>query len=88
MTELKLHKYIQDNNIEWHRHDNDGEKDIIIFPYFHQIEEFREIASADLFDDDGLECRMKDGYFAIWMNQVCEYYGIEINNVFVGDDWH
>ncbi len=25
---------------------------------------------------------MKDGYFAIWMNEICTYYGIEIKNIF------
>jgi len=24
MTELQLYKYINDNNIEWHRRNNDG----------------------------------------------------------------
>jgi hypothetical protein len=29
---------------------------------------------------------MMNGYFAFWMKDICEYYGIEINNVFVGED--
>ena len=32
MTELELYKYINDNSIEWHRQDNDGTPDIIMFP--------------------------------------------------------
>lgn len=40
MTELELYKYINDNNIEWHRQDNDGTPDIIMFPLTFQIDEF------------------------------------------------
>ena len=82
MTELDLHKYIQENNIEWHRQDNDGIDDILIFPSFNQIEALHKILSPCLFDDEGIECRMKDGYFAIWMQDICNYYGVEMNNVF------
>jgi len=87
MTELDLHKYIQENNIEWHRQDNDGIDDVLIFPSFYQIEALHKILSPCLFDDEGIECRMKDGYFAIWMQDICDYYGIEMNNVFDGDGW-
>lgn len=86
MTELELYKYINDNNIEWHREDNDGTSDIIIFPYTFQIDEFIELVK-DYTGDGGIECRLMNGYFAIWMNDLCEYFGVEINNVFKGDDW-
>jgi hypothetical protein len=86
MTELELYKFINDNTIEWHRRDNEGEEDIIIFPYIFQIEEFQKLLSNHHYDDGGLICRMMNGYFAFWMKDICEYYGIEINNVFVGED--
>lgn len=86
MTELELYKFIEDNNIEWHRDDNKGEEDVIIFPNFSQIEYFRKILSPCLFDD-GVECIMKDGYFAFWMKDICDYYGVEFEKVFVGDGW-
>lgn len=87
MTELKLHKYIQENNIEWHRQEKDNIDDVLIFPLFHQLESFHKITSPSLFDDEGIECIMKDGYLAIWMRDICEYYCIEMNNVFVGEGW-
>ena len=87
MTELELRKYIQENNIEWHRQDNDGIDDVLIFPSFHQIEAFHKILSPCLFDYEGIECSMKDGYFAIWMQDICSYYGVEMNNVFDGNGW-
>jgi hypothetical protein len=53
-------------------------------PNFYQIEEFNKIASSNIFEEEGIECRMKDGYFAIWMKDICEYYGIELDEVFKG----
>lgn len=84
MTELELYKYINDNNIEWHRQDNDGTPDIIIFPLTFQIDEFVKLVKGYA-SDDGIECRLKDGYFAFWMQDICDYYGIDIDKVFVGD---
>ena len=84
MTELELYKYINDNNIEWHRQDNDGTPDIIIFPYIFHINEFNKLVRSIL--DDGIECRMRDGYFAFWMKDICDYYGIDIDKVFCGEE--
>ena len=86
MTELELYKYITENSIEWHRQDNDGTPDVLIFPYYHQIEDFRKILSVRIFDDDGVACIMKDGYFAFWMSDICSHYGIDMDKVFVEDN--
>jgi hypothetical protein len=32
--------------------------------------------------DNELNCVLKDGYVCIWMQDICDYYGIEITNVF------
>lgn len=87
MTELELYKYIQENNIEWHRQNNNGIDDVLILPSLHQIESLYKILSPSLFDEEGIECIMKYGYFAIWMQDICSYYGIEMNNVFDGNGW-
>ena len=81
MTELDLYKFIANNGIEWHRRDNNGKPDIIIFPLICQIEEFANLVKGYT-GDGGIECRLMDGYFAFWMQDICDYYGIEINNVF------
>lgn len=85
MTELDLYRYIHGNNIEWHRHNNNGVADVIILPYIFQLEDFsRLISNYDT--DEGLELRLQNGYVAIWMNDLCEYYGIDIDKVFVGEE--
>lgn len=83
MTELDLYKYINGNSIEWHRQDNDGTPDILIFPYIFQLEEFCELIKYYDNDNGGLLVYIKNGYAAIWMNDICEYFGIDPANVFI-----
>lgn len=82
MTELELYKYINENDIEWTRQDNQGNTDVMIFPYLFQLEDFCEIIkNYDI--DEGLEMRLKNGYVAIWMSDLCEYFGIDVDKVFI-----
>ena len=83
MTELELYQFINDNNIEWHHQDNDGILDVIFYPHYHQIDDFRKLLSAGLFNDIGIKCKMKDGYFVFWAKDICDYYGINIDKVFI-----
>ena len=80
MTARELYKFIED--IEWRYDDNNGIEDVIIFPYTFQVGEFNKLLSNCVFDDGGIECKMMDGYFAFWMKDICEYHGIELNEVF------
>ena len=83
MTAIELYKFIEENNIEFHYEDNDGKEDVIIFPYIFHIDKFYQILNAgSILDDDGIECILKDGYFAIWMNDICAYNGVELSEVF------
>lgn len=79
MTELELYKYIHDNNIEWHIQDNDGADDVLIFPYTFQLEEFQKLVSSI---EEGVPCVLKGNYVAIWMGDICDYYGIILENIF------
>jgi hypothetical protein len=81
MTELELYKFINDNSIEWSKEINDHREDILIFPYTFQMDKFVELVK-DCDFDEGLICRLKGNYFAIWMSDICESYGIDMNNVF------
>lgn len=78
MKTITLYKFIQDNNIEYHWHD----KNVIIFVNIYLIEEFTKMLPSGLFDDNGIECRLKDGYFAIWMEGICNYCNIEMADIF------
>jgi len=82
MKAIELYKFISKNSIEWHYFDNDGVQDVIIFPKIEDLGEFNNLFSKNHFDDEGVECFMKDGYFAFWMYDICNYYGIELSDVF------
>lgn len=49
---------------------------------FGDIEEFYKILSYSDFDDEGIVCNMKDGYFAFKMKDLCEVHDIELKDVF------
>ena len=78
----KLKDYIEDNNVEWHYRMNGKEEDVLIFPYTFQLCDFVKLFNPDIFDEDGIECVLKDGYVAIWMNDICEYYNVELSDIF------
>lgn len=82
MTELELYKFIHDNNIEWHKYENDERRDVLILPKFRELIDLCSLLSPSIFDDEGIECRIKQGYVAIWMNDICDHYGIDIDKVF------
>jgi len=85
MKALDLYKFIQDNNIEYHWDNNNEERDVIIFPKIFEIEDFNALLPSGIFDDDGVQCVMKEGYFAIWMFDICESCDIELTEIF-GED--
>ena len=84
MTELELYKYINDHKIEWHRAIRDGKEDILIMPAFDFLKAFTEMLGQSIFDDEGVESMLRDGYLCIWMQDICDFHGVEMNNVFIG----
>lgn len=84
MTAIELFRFITENKIEWHWQDDpeEGIEDVLIFLYYHQIEDLAKLLPATLFDDSGIPCSMKYGYIAIWMHQIVEHFGIELDEVF------
>lgn len=85
MTELQLFKFITENSIEWSRKDNNGTMDVMIFPYTFNMKEFAELI-GNRGPEEGIVCVLVNGYFAIWMNDVCSHFDIDPNNVFVGEE--
>lgn len=84
MTELELYKFIHDNNIEYRWQPNElGKDEVMIFPYTFQLNDFYLlIKKSCTFDDGGVPMNLRDGYVAIWMGDICDYAGIEMENVF------
>ncbi len=79
MTELDLYKFVKDNNLEYHEWAKD---EILLFVNYDRITEFRKILDATLFEEDDINCVMKDGYFCFEMTDICEHYGIDHTKIF------
>ncbi len=82
MKSIDLYKFVTDNNIEYSYAMNEKTEDVLIFPYYFQVSDFCKMLPKCIFDDEGIICNIKDGYLAIWMNEICEYCGIELGEVF------
>jgi len=82
MKALDLYKFVTDNDIEYSYAMNGQTEDVLIFPYYNQVSDFAKMLPKCIFDDEGIVCNMKDGYLAIWMNNICDYCEIEVGEVF------
>lgn len=83
MKPTDLLRFIIDNTIEYHWiNDN---KDVIIFVYMYQLDDFYKLLTSGIFEDEGLICHMKDGYFCFEMLNICSYYDIELVDIFKKD---
>jgi predicted CDP-diglyceride synthetase/phosphatidate cytidylyltransferase len=80
MTELNLYKFINENNIEWH-YEQDG---IYMFVSFYLLKEFTAMIRTYL-SDSVFEVVLKDTYICLKINEICEYFDININNIFNKD---
>lgn len=78
MTALELYKFVTSNKCEYHW----NEEDVLLFISIYDIKEFNEMLGASVLDEAGIVCNMKDGYFVFRMNDICEYFGIELLDVF------
>jgi hypothetical protein len=75
---LSLFKFITENNCEFHWHDDD----VILFVNFMDIQGFSDLLGDGIMAEKGLDCTMKFGYFCFWMKDICEYLGIELEDIF------
>lgn len=84
MKAIDFYKFINENNIEFHWHENNEtkERDVIFFPSYWQIKDMAKLLSKTDFDDEGIRCQMKDGYFAFWASDILDAHGIELTEIF------
>ena len=88
MTELELFKFTTENSIENHwyiTNDKDGNKEsetIIYFLYFFQLDEFIKLIKGCNLSDSPINCKLMDGYIGFDILPICEYFGIDPENVF------
>lgn len=81
MKVLDLYKFVHDNEIEHHK-DNQDESEVILFIDIHLLDRWNNLLGVSILDEDGVECVMKHGYFCFRMKEICEWYDIDIEEVF------
>lgn len=84
---LDFYRFIQANAIEYRWGDNPvtSERDVIFFVTFNDIREMYAALSPADFDDDGIRCQMKDGYFAFWASGICDKLDVTLSEMFGQD---
>jgi hypothetical protein len=78
MKNIDLYKFVKDNNIEYHWHDDN----VIIFIPVYLIEEWMDLLGWRYLDEDGLKCWMKHKYFCFWMKDICYSFDIDMIEIF------
>jgi hypothetical protein len=81
MKALDLYKFYTKNALEYHWFENSDGDDVMLFVDTYCIQDFMNLLRADK-KEDGFECRMKGGYLAFRMKDICDYFDIEITEVF------
>jgi hypothetical protein len=83
MTTIEFYKFINENSIEFHWHENPEtkENDVIFFIYYFQIDELRKLLTTSDFDE-GIKCVMKDGYVAFWASDILDAHDIKLTDIF------
>ena len=83
MTALELYRFVVENKLEYNRFENDnGEVEVLLFIEFYNLKYFAEMLGPGAFDDEGIPCTMKDGYVCVEMSLVCDWFDIDIDEVF------
>lgn len=78
MTELQLYKFIKEHDIEYHKFGDD----IVLFVNYYLLEEFSKLLGTSILDEEGIKCTMKEKYICFDMKYICDYHGIDMENVF------
>ena len=78
MKEINLYKFIKDNGIEYHWHDDN----VIIFVAHYHIKELMDLLGHTYLTNGETKCTLKSGYICLWMKDICEDFDIEMKKIF------
>jgi len=82
MTELQLYKHISDNQLEWKWENFKDGEDVIIFLRHFELADFASLIENFLHYDEPFNVVVTSSSVAIRMQEICDFYGIEIESVF------
>jgi hypothetical protein len=79
MKATGLLRFVLEEEIEYNWHNDD----VIMFLPIYQIDNFQKVLNCkSIYDDNGIECHMKEGYLVIEMKNVVEYFGFGLEDIF------
>ncbi len=84
MKALDLYKFIKNNKIEWHW-DNSHEE-VYLMPKLYEAKELNELLGDHIFSEEGIEVVMKFDYVCYPMKYICEYFDIELKEIFTENE--
>lgn len=89
MVDVDLYEFLKKN--ETHLHIEDKRVTAFCCIDFRNISKFAEILGTNAFDDEGVQCVMRDGYIVVDVDWFIEdYYGHKLSdykNCFDESDW-
>ena len=77
MTKERFSKFIQGVECRY----NPSFTELFAMMDLGDLYNFFQLVTSDLFDDGGLDCVMMDGYLAVNLIPIAEYYGIDIESI-------
>lgn len=78
MTELQLYKFIKDNDIEYRWES----EEILFWVPFYLLGDLTDLIGSSYLSEGGIQVRLQEGYIAMAGYDMCEYFGINPDNVF------
>ena len=82
MSELDLYKFIHDNKLEidWRM------DELILWVDFDRLYEFTELIGYNYMADGGINVNLQSTGIALNIVNLCEYFGIEPENILTKED--
>ncbi len=88
MKAVELYKFIEENAIEYRHQENEGKLDVLIWINPFDFEEFNSLfKDSGIMDEGPIECFMTKSQISFWMKDICEYHGIELDEIFKPSKW-
>lgn len=83
MTAEKLKNFIDKYEGEYHWYKDD----VVLFIDTGDLVDFQKLfENSSFLDEGGYPCTMKDCYFCFYMKDICNYYNIDMNEIFTDKD--
>ena len=82
MKAIDLYKFVHENKCEWNDCRNNNEPEVILFVDFYLLKDFAKLLGNNFLDEGGQDCAMKQYCLCFEMDYICEYFGIELEEIF------